>query len=86
MPEPQEQQITLVDGVGRPKVHTLPDCTLLPNVIRWPHPQRGEGEAQVMVHFDRMNGEFDAYGRQIYRQRCTGLPVLRDVYLIKENR
>ena len=74
--------VTLVDGVGRPKVIKITEQTVMPITIPFPHPQRGEREAQVMVKFDRVNGEMDPAGRQVYRMRGSGLPELRGRYLL----
>lgn len=73
--------ICLVDGVGRPKVLAIKREHISPTVIPFPHPQRGKNEAQVIVHFDRSNNEYDDFGRQVYRQRGSGLPPIRSWYL-----
>lgn len=73
--------VTLVDGVGRPRSLAIKKEHISPEVIQFPHPQRGEDEAQVMVHFVRSNNEYDDHGRQVYRQRGTGDPAIRTRYL-----
>lgn len=74
-------QILLVDGVGRPMIHEIPDALIPQNVVPWTHPQRAAKERAVIVHFDRMKDERDADQRPIYRQRGTGYPAIREVYL-----
>lgn len=75
-------KVTLVDGVGHPKVIDIEEQSIFPITIPFPHPQRGAREAQVIVKFDRSNGEEDPMGRQIYRMRGSGLPALRAAYLL----
>ena len=74
--------VTLVDGVGRPRILYIEHTEIMPNVIRFPHQGVDKDKAQVIVHFDRSNKERDAHGRQVYRQRGTGMPPLRDAYFI----
>lgn len=69
--------VLLVDGCGRPKIHTISVMLVMPTVIAWEHPQRARNEPIVFVHFDRSNDEKDPDGRQVYRQRGTGLPAIR---------
>jgi hypothetical protein len=73
-------EVVLVDGVGRSRLHTVPDALVPRNVIPWPHPQRARNERQVICHFDRSK-EVDPDGRTVYRQRGTGDPAIRWDYL-----
>lgn len=75
--------VLLVDGVGRPKILAIPDALVSPTVIKYPHPQRAEGEDQVLVKFVRQPIEHDMDGREIYRQMGTGVPDVRVAYLVR---
>jgi hypothetical protein len=83
MGDPGTHDVVLVDGVGRPRILVLPEALVPANVIRWPHPQRAKGEAQVQVTFDRQATERDPDGRLVYRMRGSGTPPIRIEYLFK---
>lgn len=79
-PERTDLTVCLVDGVGRPRLHTIAETLVMPNVIPIVHPLSPKG-SQVFVHFDREREERDPDGRVVYRQRVIGKPDARWAYL-----
>lgn len=69
--------VALVDGVGTRKVITIPASEVAPITLRFPHQGTTKTSSQVLVQFDRANGEQDADGRPVYRMRGSGLPAIR---------
>lgn len=73
--------VTLVDGVGRPKVIDLPDDLVAPIVIEFAHQGITSGP-DCRVKFYRTD-ETDPAGRTVYRQKTIGdAPAIRGVYLL----
>lgn len=71
--------VTLVDGVGRPKLLPLPDAEDLPAFIGYAHEGVKSGPHRL-VKFIRCP-DLDLDGRPIYRLRGSGTPSIRYEFL-----